>query len=175
MTIVSGALTISWRRPLHHSNVLETLWQPTFQNIPRTNSRDFLRHRLHQIEKNSQKSSKYQQAWKLITPGRVYKPASPTSAFRHPIWKNKNIYVQIIQLLTFQLRKKYQKLKFDVRHLVNKSSKQITSFYPQTFLTNLNPAYSKNTPQGSVGCLEDFDRPHQHPIIMSWVLLLWAK
>ena len=54
MTIVSGALTISWRRPLHHSNVLETLWQPTFQNIPRTNSRDFLRHQLHQIDKNSQ-------------------------------------------------------------------------------------------------------------------------
>ena len=57
MTTVFGALnnllettTILQQRP---GNALVT-------TIPKTNSRDFLRHRLHEIDKNSQKSSKYQ-------------------------------------------------------------------------------------------------------------------
>ena len=81
MTTVSGAL----------NNLLETATLPEqrpgnalVNNNPKTNSIDFSRHRLHQINKNSQKLLKYQQAWKLITPGRVYKTASPISAFRYP-------------------------------------------------------------------------------------------
>ena len=58
MTTVSGAL----------NNPLETAAIPEQRpgnalvtNNQRTNSRDFLRHRLHHIDRNSQKSSKYQQ------------------------------------------------------------------------------------------------------------------
>ena len=53
MTTVSGAL----------NNLLEIAATPQQRpgnalatNIPKTNSRDFLRHRLHQTNKNSQKS-----------------------------------------------------------------------------------------------------------------------
>ena len=64
MAIASGASTISWRRPIHHSNVLETLWHKqhsrTFQGTTPGTFYDIDCTRSTKIAKNGQNINRRQ-------------------------------------------------------------------------------------------------------------------